>query len=129
MTKRPRWQYKCDFCGKTGLSGRHMNAHEKHCTANPHRECRMHKYFAAPYVPVADLMRLLVPTAPNHGIDALREAAGGCPMCMLAAVRQSRICEWDGDPESLPSDVDWRFKDELKAAWLKINNAEDQGAR
>ncbi len=34
-------QYKCDFCGKKGYSKGHMNKHERHCTMNPDRACRM----------------------------------------------------------------------------------------
>ena len=31
--------YYCDYCNKKGL--RSLKAHEKHCTANPDRECRL----------------------------------------------------------------------------------------
>ncbi|MCK5346673.1 MAG: hypothetical protein KAR20_24855, partial [Candidatus Heimdallarchaeota archaeon] len=31
--------YYCDFCKKKGL--RSLKIHEKHCTANPDRECRL----------------------------------------------------------------------------------------
>ena len=33
--------YYCDFCGKRMLSGGWMSRHEKGCTMNPGRECRM----------------------------------------------------------------------------------------
>jgi hypothetical protein len=36
-----RWRYYCDFCKKAGQSGFHMAKHEKSCTLNPARECRM----------------------------------------------------------------------------------------
>jgi hypothetical protein len=32
--------YYCEFCKKKGLSGGHMQQHEKNCTANPDRYCR-----------------------------------------------------------------------------------------
>lgn len=41
MKKVQRWRYYCDFCTKAGQSGYHMGNHEKHCTLNPARECRM----------------------------------------------------------------------------------------
>lgn len=33
--------YYCDFCKKKGLSKYHIKKHEKHCTGNLDRECRM----------------------------------------------------------------------------------------
>lgn len=33
--------YYCDFCKKKGLSAGHIATHEKHCTGNPERECRL----------------------------------------------------------------------------------------
>lgn len=33
--------YYCDFCKRKNLSGGAMSVHEKHCTANPNRECRV----------------------------------------------------------------------------------------
>ena len=41
MRKVQRWRYYCDYCPKAGQSGFHMATHEKHCTLNPQRECRM----------------------------------------------------------------------------------------
>jgi len=41
MRKVQRWRYYCDHCTKAGQSGYHMANHEKHCTLNPLRECRM----------------------------------------------------------------------------------------
>lgn len=37
MVKR-HW---CDFCNKAGLSASAMARHEKHCTMNPNRACRV----------------------------------------------------------------------------------------
>ena len=33
--------YYCDFCKKHGLMAHWIKQHEKYCTANPKRECRM----------------------------------------------------------------------------------------
>lgn len=41
MKTKLRHRYYCDFCKKSGGSKYHMEIHEKHCTSNPHRECRM----------------------------------------------------------------------------------------
>lgn len=41
MRSKMRMQYYCDFCKKSGASKHAMTLHEKHCTLNPERECRM----------------------------------------------------------------------------------------
>jgi len=42
MKKVRKWVYYCEFCGKKkGLSAPHMKTHERRCTANPDRECRL----------------------------------------------------------------------------------------
>lgn len=41
MKRVKKWVYYCEFCKKSGRSASHMAQHEKHCTANPDRECGM----------------------------------------------------------------------------------------
>lgn len=123
MTKKQVWRYFCEFCGKGSLSGGHMRAHEKHCTANPNRICRMHKYFDVPQCPMEDLIEALAQNPNDHGLADLRKLAGGCPICILAAIRQSGICKWDGDPTNPPVDLSFNFKFELAEAWKAINDA------
>lgn len=41
MNKRRAWIYECEHCGKSGRSGGHISTHEKHCTMNPQRVCRV----------------------------------------------------------------------------------------
>lgn len=33
--------YYCDFCKKKGMSAASMSKHEKHCTLNSNRQCRL----------------------------------------------------------------------------------------
>src|SRR5688572_17673310 len=33
--------YYCDYCKKRSLAANHMKTHEKHCTNNPDRQCRL----------------------------------------------------------------------------------------
>lgn len=97
MTKRRCWRYKCDYCGKTGCGAGAMKSHERGCTANPHRVCRMHRFCEKPQVPVSELVAIMRQCPgmepPDFGTlpvpDAVREAADNCPVCILAAVRQS----------------------------------------
>lgn len=126
MIKKQVWRYWCEFCGKGSCSGGHISSHEKACTANPGRVCRMHAHCESPQRPIVELVASLDLKRPNCNIDALREIADGCPACMLAAIRQSGIFKWDGDPESQPPSNDWNFKTELKNFWDTINYAKEQ---
>jgi hypothetical protein len=120
------WRYECDYCGKRSLSGGHMKAHEKGCTANPERVCRFHlRLCDEPQKPISEL-RAVLHGSGDFGMPELRSLANNCPICMLAAIRQSGICKWNGDPESAPLDVGFDFKRELEAAWKTINEAEHQ---
>jgi hypothetical protein len=99
----------CDFCNKAGLQAHAMTKHERHCTMNPARACRTCRLIDGGNGPDADGLRALVailPTDPvpswgdelrafletvDASIPLLRAAAGDCPACMLAAIRQAGI--------------------------------------
>lgn len=128
MTKKQVWRYACDFCGKKSLSSGHMKTHEKHCTANPNRECRMCKHFCGDGYSVAGLSALLDANAPpDYGLLALREKTDGCPMCMLAAIRQSGICKWDTAKNPHPVlDLPFNFRKEVADFWAEENAQREQ---
>ena len=52
-------QYICDFCGKKGLGAGHIKKHEKHCTMNPDRECRMCVLVSGAQTPLKELLALM----------------------------------------------------------------------
>ena len=133
-------RYWCDFCNRAGLSAGHMRSHEKHCTMNPARECRVCKLvdggryadFVMP--PLADLVQMLPDPAlfkrtyegttveyfdasldevAGAVLSELRAAAGGCPACILAAIRQRGI--------PVPMVEKFSFADEMKEIWNGIN--------
>ena len=107
----------CDFCNKAGLQERAMARHEKHCTLNPARECRVCTLLEVASgdergLPLADLMALLPDYVPfvmqnsmgdcspeykafcvalESAYPVLRDAAKGCPACIMAALRQKKI--------------------------------------
>lgn len=105
LVKR-RW---CDFCNRAGLRAPSMARHERHCTMNPARACRTCRLIDGGNGTDAEGLRALIAILPSgpvpewgNELDAflatvdaaipkLREAAGGCPACMLAAIRQAGI--------------------------------------
>ena len=124
--------YHCDFCKNRGLSATSMAKHEKHCTMNPNRICRVCKMIEGVQVPIAELVALLprlddYPEANQfelgnkacEAIDAaipkLRAACSNCPACILAALRQAKI--------SVPLANGFNFTSEMKDVWADINEA------
>ena len=118
MTSKRVFRFKCDFCGKKNYSAPHMARHERHCTKNPNRECRVCKLIENEQKPIRDLIAVL-PDIRGFNLNAgdnidmlgdvdverlsaeigkslgdLRGLAGGCPACMMAAFRQAGIPLW-----------------------------------
>lgn len=125
MVMRPR--YYCDHCKKAGGSGGHIRRHEFGCTANPNRACGICRENDFHPKPLAELVALCRARATHHtdpttefdyhDLDAaalkeLREAADGCPACMLAAMRQA---------PAFASRQDFNFKEELASVWAEKN--------
>lgn len=134
-------RYWCDHCNKAGLSAFHMRKHERTCTLNPARECRMCKWASGGQAtPVAELVALLPDSSAlrvrpegateewpwdaeralrdsvKAALPALREAADNCPACIMAALRQAKI--------PVPVAEDFNFTAECKALFDAHNAAE-----
>jgi hypothetical protein len=134
MKERTIKQYTCDFCKKKYLSKSAMATHEKHCTKNPGRICRMCDLLGDSGSDLPTLVAILksVPfcseteLGPYYNEDIiesvmpkLREAANHCPMCILAAIRQAGI------PARTVGSFD--FKKEKEEAFDTINEDKAQG--
>lgn len=102
-----RTRYYCDFCKKSGGSKPAMAKHETSCTNNPDRVCRMCKFADLEQKPIGELTT----TYAQQGWKALRELAGGCPVCILAGERQAHSL--GGAMESRPDSENWRHWFEL----------------
>lgn len=110
MKQVKRWRYYCEFCKKAGGVARHIEKHEKRCTANPNRECGVCPLMEESQTPMADLQAALI-----VGYKELREAANNCPACILAALRQAP----DGN-FNLESQQDGRFDFDFKSEMKSI---------
>jgi len=113
-------RYWCDFCNKAGLQSRAMAVHEKHCTLNPARACRVCHLLEGSdgdhedKKPLAELIAMLPDSTAYNSLKpedyahswethrelsdsltavfpAFRKAAGDCPACMMAALRLAKI--------------------------------------
>ena len=112
-----------------------MKLHEASCTLNPKRDCRMctvaqREMGDHVQAQMSDLIAALQRDHARHDAETanetldvqlspfepkeLREAAGNCPACMLAAIRQTN---------SYP--VKFEFSDEKTSFWKDVNDARD----
>jgi hypothetical protein len=132
MRKVQRWRYYCDHCKKAGGSAGHMARHERGCTANPARVCGVCAKAGLSSKPLLELIQFVRSKATWHpayedgpvygsidkvAVDALRELAGDCPVCMLAALRQSNVYA--------PSEA-FDMKAELRKVWSEVNDEQYQ---
>ena len=135
-------RYWCDHCNKAGLSKSAMERHEKHCTLNPSRSCRVCDLQGGSHgLPVSALVALLPDSKPYQAsistintddwkihktlsdavkaaMPALREAVFQCPACIMAALRQAKI--------PVPMADDFDFKAEMKSIFDDINDQRHQ---
>lgn len=103
--------YYCEHCKKKGLSASAMTKHERGCTANPKRECRMCDGNDIPEIVsmLKTRFELEVKKLREHDwgheyeetvvnwkgdvikVDEVRNLVDGCPTCMLAVIRQTGL--------------------------------------
>lgn len=122
MRKKKVWRYYCEFCRKSGCSGGHIAKHERACTANPNRVCRMCKLVGATQKPLAELLAAFDGGQSPADTDSLRElesVAEGCPACMLAAVRA-----WDQAHPETECSFSVHFRERCEAVWTDLHRAE-----
>jgi hypothetical protein len=109
-------KYTCDFCRKSKYTPHSMRLHEKHCTMNPQRECRMcYLFYSNSTAPIDELIKILGDGS-NENFKSLRDYVGNCPACILAALRQANLkIGMDGYvPDGYEDAYTFDFKQESK---------------
>jgi hypothetical protein len=130
-------KYFCEYCGKKGYSASHMSRHEKHCTMNPDRKCRMcviiNDY---PQLNLKKALSLLpdpkkYETTDEFGMSYLEtfepdvNAAVAkikdmtpCPACIMAALRQKGV--------PVPCATGFDYKKESLEVFYDYNDRESE---
>jgi len=125
MRERKVTRLYCDHCNKGGFQRPAMAKHERGCTNNPNRVCRVCECGGIDAKPLAELIAFAKTAVDANGFEGilsdqqeakLREMAGDCPCCLLATLRQSSVVMHDFD-----------FAKEMKAFWKMYN--EEHGYR
>lgn len=124
--------YRCDFCRKYAL--RSLAKHERHCTGNINRECRMCGRHAGTLQAVVDRANASVQFdgEPRSGVTNIRhwnldqlytdlaeehDKSGGCPMCTLTVIRHSKLGQF-------PCQMRFNLKEEIARWWADVNEEE-----
>jgi hypothetical protein len=128
------WRYKCDFCGKNKHQKKAMEIHERGCTMNPDRLCKLHVWATgeekAPSI--LDSIQILRDHYgdKDRGLAALREFVGNCPACILAALRQTEMCKGYADEEGYSPPAigkeQFDFKKELAEVWSEVRSNDEE---
>jgi hypothetical protein len=140
ITKRVN-RYYCEYCKKANCCAPAMKRHEERCTLNPHRKCGMCKLMDKEQPPMAFLLTVVNAfnireeeitgpgingnitwkewVIPKSFTEDLERAAEGCPACMLAAIRQSKI--------PVGCVTGFSFTDMCKSVWADYNDARSGG--
>jgi len=105
-------RYYCNFCGRGMCRKDSMEKHERHCTMNIDRKCRLCDLANNEQQSIIFLFGAL----DSGGLDALRDASGNCPVCIYATLRQS--AKFNGKELS---QWDFCLNDEMKMFWDKLN--------
>jgi len=120
MREAQRTIYYCDYCRAHRHSRASMAKHEAGCTMNPNRVCRWRidghsdGTKQMDIAPIAVELNARAGFAPRSAdpdarddlllgqddIDWLRNEVDGCPVCMLAALRQSEVKDFHFDARS-----------------------------
>ena len=135
MNERRRIIYYCDFCKKRLMRIDAMERHEKHCTANLDRKCRVCendnilpdyrkilKELKTQYIicesqtdgmMLHNIIGLSIKwTGKEITRDTLAELVDSCPACMLTLWRAI---------EDIAKPMDFNYKKESEAWWNEVN--------
>ena len=129
MLTKVKKVYYCEYCGRHRLTARSIEEHEKHCTLNPHRTCRM--CGRSNLTPLLEKYRdRFVINEDKSGwgvtldwvwtrgevtLEQIEEDTGHCPACTLAVMR---ICGFNRWPSPLGFDYHKARED-----WWRERNA------
>lgn len=131
MKTKVKKVYYCDYCKKKNLSASAISKHEKHCTGNPKRECRMcenqHDYsliakgFKDRYKIIIENPSIscnaeILWTGKPITLDEIYDIIDGCPACTLTIIRLSGLNDW------LFNDVLYfDYMKEVRKWWAEVN--------
>lgn len=107
MITKLKQVYYCEYCKKPKLAKWAANLHEKHCTANPHRECRVCGSKRVDIVLVNNTVEYVKEALVEHRrnrcpkrrdeedkafLDDMLDMIE-CPVCLFSILRQANVLQ------------------------------------
>ena len=134
MKTKVKKVYYCEHCSKHGLTAGAIGKHEKYCTANPDRECRMCEINSEVNDLESNDLKALIEKYKTIAVNqskigefgeyvngedvittnTLMGDTNGCPACALAIIRQAEIF------------TEFRYKDEIRKFWKVVRENEQK---
>jgi len=124
MKTKIKTVYYCDYCKKHSF--RSLVEHEKHCTANPDRECRLCQNPSV--LPIIEKIKGKMNYgedehlfSENHKVHQFfldnikNELDELCPNCILTIIRCTGLNKY-------PYNIEFDYKDELEKWWKEFND-------
>lgn len=131
--------YYCDYCKKKGLSAHYVGKHERRCTANPNRQCGICNTLQGASPNIGEIVEQLKKrfkiiglesdgvvielqckwTAEPVTLDEISKMVEGCPNCILAILRQTKL-------NYKCCGIEFDYAAEFKKAMYEVDSANSQ---
>jgi hypothetical protein len=130
--------YYCDFCKKKYIHRGFAVKHEKACTNNPDRKCKICELIGNAQTDLKMLIEGYKEKYPTmkkelekEFLNDLYEKTDGCPNCMLAIIKllhyKIEIKEPDYNGTAITLYIfDWDYKKEYTEFWIEYNSEKNE---
>jgi hypothetical protein len=118
--------YYCEYCNKRGLSAGHMSKHEKSCTLNINRICRVcnlldnEKLELQPIIDKHMALYLQSNYLKPYNGQLILEDCNICPACALSVIRQVYK---QANAKNFYSSIVFDYKKEMQSIFNDINSS------
>jgi hypothetical protein len=120
--------YYCEYCNKHGLSAGHMSRHEKSCTLNINRICRVcnlldnEKLELQPIIDKHLALYLQTDYLKPYNGQPILEDCNTCPACTLSIIRQVYK---QAKSKNFYSSIVFNYKKEMQSVFNDINTSRE----
>lgn len=131
MKVKQKKVYYCDFCGKHSL--KNLSRHEKHCTLNPNRQCKLcgrasiseiipkykietQKEWFTDHNSVLGETVVKIEKIAEAKLEQLKNEVEGCPNCILTVIRCNKY-QW-------PIKMNFNYQEAIENWWHEKNEEE-----
>lgn len=120
--------YYCDYCGKRYLSEYWGDRHEKGCTMNPNRDCKMCQYVGSSNN-IPEILNDIYEQGQHEKLypkaNDILQLTNGCPQCTLTIMRllasDKRFDDWIDSNGFHETWFYWDYQEACAEFWREYN--------